>query len=330
MSALQLQRAFDTNGPRGAAFFGPMSFPFKDKTLHQQLLDGTIPSVMDLRSSVGFPVKDAAPFNVFAKHRIMSDADQAEAMSEKFADWNASTLSEVDKLHLLEKTAATHGAPIWNQVFDEALVRQYLSGDVSSSTHSVVMSMNPMTRAGPVPATCDELAEHLLPVMLIGNLSKLLFLPDGSCPAVGLFWPTTTTLEEFVASLSTGNGMVVHDGLLAFIEKQRPHFEEEWFQQVNENAIPLQVMAASALPLWEARPSAAHPDGVGLLDEDAAATFMLQQHTFLSLLLLDTGLFTKCGRRETNVISWRRGSDTRHNVIRMRNWESGRQSGCHF
>ena len=331
MSTLQLQRAFDKKGPRGAAFFGPIFIPFKEKTLHQQLLNGTSPSVMDLRSSVGFPLKDAAPFNVFAKHRIMSDADRAEAMSKKFADWNASTLSEVDKLHLLEKRRvvavlgvfstpgnapvitigcnpigtrvdgadlANHGAPIWNQVFDEALVRQYLSGDVSAPTHSVVMSMNPMTRACPLPATRDEVAEHLLPVMLIGNLSKLLFLPDGSCPAVGLFWPTTTTLDEFVDSLSIGNGMAVHDGLLALIAKQRPHFEE-WFQNVNDNAIPLQVMAASALPLWEALPSAAHPDGVGLLDEDAAAAFMLQQHTFISSLLLDSGLFAKCGRRKT-------------------------------
>eukprot|EP00980_Cylindrotheca_fusiformis_P019537 scaffold6772_cov101-Cylindrotheca_fusiformis.AAC.1 len=207
------------------------------------------------------------------------------------------TITPVDPTNLDD-----FGAPYWDEVFELGLIQRVLPPGVTR-THSCLVSMGWQTREGGLKPT-EELFSSAKPVIILpdtqlGDLAhdsettvddpskgspifKVLLWPELCSPPVGLFWPTTTTFQEFCDSLK-GNTLYT-----AFLDCCGPDsMVEKWFTRVNRDPTSLLVHMADAAPLWQALPSPQQPPGRAVLSTELVNPFRYQFERFLWALHCD-------------------------------------------
>eukprot|EP00980_Cylindrotheca_fusiformis_P014829 scaffold4032_cov83-Cylindrotheca_fusiformis.AAC.2 len=215
-----------------------------------------------------------------------------------------------------------HGAPYWDEAFEPGTFQRVLPPGVTR-THSCLVSMGWQTREGGLKPK-DELVSVAKPVILtpdtqLGELApeleasvsdpsrgspifKILLWPELCSPPVGLFWPTTTTFQEFCDSLK-GNTLYT-----AFLDCCGPDsMVANWFTRVNRDYSSFVVHLADAVPLWHALPAPSHPDGRGVLKSDMVTPFLYQFDRFLWALHCDRvqrSIGACTNRGEKLVFSW--------------------------
>eukprot|EP00980_Cylindrotheca_fusiformis_P027155 scaffold19075_cov92-Cylindrotheca_fusiformis.AAC.3 len=215
------------------------------------------------------------------------------------------------------------GAPYWDEAFEPGILQRVLSPGVTRTTHSCLVSMGWQTREGGLKPK-EELLSIAKPVVLtpdtqLGELApdleptvddpsrgspvfKVLLWPELCSPPVGLFWPTTTTFQEFCDSLK-GNTLYT-----AFLDCCGPNsMVAKWFERVNRDYISCVVHLTDAVPLWEALPSPRQPRGQNIRQLDLVNPFRYQFDRFLWAIHCDriqrsTGICTT--RAEKLAFSW--------------------------
>eukprot|EP00980_Cylindrotheca_fusiformis_P026861 scaffold17721_cov184-Cylindrotheca_fusiformis.AAC.1 len=110
---------------------------------------------------------------------------------------------------------------------------------------------------------------------------KVILFPELCSPPVGLFWPTSTTRDEFCRSLQ-GNNL-----FSAFVDCCQNPMVAEWFARVNSDPSEFLVHMVDALPLWRALPTPSQPNGIGINERDEVVTFQYQFDRFLWALHCD-------------------------------------------
>jgi hypothetical protein len=184
------------------------------------------------------------------------------------------------------------GAPLWEEAFESNVMQRYVAA-FSTPTHGVLSSGSWKTRAAP-GKTRLELITSSHPVMLTpgsqfgkrsatGSTFMVLLWPELIDPPVGLFWPVSTTFDEFLQSLTKVTPYA------AFVElcKQRKDVVQQWFSQVNLDWKTLEVGMYDASPLLHSLPTTSNPSGTDIVNMDALPPFQFQLDRFLWALHCD-------------------------------------------
>ena len=178
------------------------------------------------------------------------------------------------------------GAPLWEDIFEPTIMHQYVTV-AKTPTHGVLSSGSWKIRAGKC-TTREELITLCHPVMLtpgslFGTRSaddttfKVILWPELIDPPVGLFWPASTTFDEFIDSIDKVRPYT------SFVEvgKQRTTILKAWFSQVNQDWKPMAVTMLDASPILNCFPTSADHAGTNLVTLAALQPFQFQLDRFL-------------------------------------------------
>ena len=278
--------------------------PFKEQTLHHQLISGFEVSNATVKKSFGFGVTATKQQRLPTKRFYLDSAAFGANAIKRINEWNDPNLSSLERLQILQKqvvTAAlivagdetspyitivtnpsitkidieddtTFGAPFWADILSEDLAYK-MGVPYSRPSHLVAAGTGWSTRTGEVSSR-EDLMDKIQAVLLHpaerfgtneDGIHHVLLLPELICPPVGFFWPAKTTYSEFVASIQRLNG-TAYRSFLTVLELCRSTIEP-WFDKVNASTIDLRFRIQSIQPLINALPTKDNPVPEGIEDE---------------------------------------------------------------
>ena len=198
------------------------------------------------------------------------------------------TITPVD----LNSPDGAAGAPLWEEAFESTVMQPYVAA-VDTPTHGVLSSGGWKTRADP-STTRDGLLQLSHPVMMTpgshfgtrsptGDTFLTLLWPELIDPPVGLFWPATTTFDEFVTSIDKAKPYA------AFVElcRQRREILQNWFDYVQLDWQAVEIGMLDAFPLLNCLPTPSNPSGTDIASLVALHPFQFQVDRYLWALHCD-------------------------------------------
>ena len=199
--------------------------------------------------------------------------------------------------------AGAFGAQKLGDALKEDAAKEFVD-DPSFPAHCVVASLKDCTRTLKMKETRFDMESDLLPVLLMEGdfyarqynntgLWTWLMLPEGCSPPVGLLWPTTTTYDDFIASLDHRSSPYKY---FVKLLRQEEETVKAWFEAVNSEAAPFQIRIVSALQLWKQFPTDDVPEPDTLEDAEALAEYRVARNRFGDAMIIDWGLYGKSVR----------------------------------